>query len=300
MKIRKEISNNTNHYNGTNKKLFITIHDTGNQSKGANAEMHRQFINNGSSSTWHYTVDKDEAVQHFEHSTQCWHAGDGRGNGNLNSIGIEMCINSDGDYVQTVKNTAELVKKLMKDLNVAIDNIVQHNHWSGKDCPRQMRNGREGINWNGFKEMVQGSSVKTVSDERITTEELAAEVNRGLHGNGEERKRSLGSRYQEVQDFINGKNSVAKPTVKNKTTKQLVDEVNRGLHGNGEARKQSLGSRYQEVQDYINGKSSKSNRKTTKQLADEVNRGLHGNGETRKNSLGSRYQEVQDYINKHS
>ena len=129
VKIRRSLNhNNKNHYNGRNKQLFITIHDTGNQSRGANAEMHRRFIENGSTSTWHYTVDKDEAIQHFEHTVQCWHAGDKRGNGNLNSVGIEMCINSDGDYVQTVKHTVKLVQKLMKELNIPIQNVVQHNH----------------------------------------------------------------------------------------------------------------------------------------------------------------------------
>ena len=103
VKIQRRISNNRNHYNGTNKKLKITVHQTGNTSRGANAEMHARFINNGSTSTWHYTVDDKQAIQHFEHNTQCWHAGDGRGNGNLHSIGVELCINSDGDYNKTVQ-----------------------------------------------------------------------------------------------------------------------------------------------------------------------------------------------------
>lgn len=158
MNIRKALSHNKNHYNGTNKKLFITIHDTGNQSKGANAEMHRRFIDNGSSETWHYTVDDREAIQHFDHSIQCWHAGDSRGNGNLHSIGIEICVNSDGNYTQAIKNTVVLVQKLMKELNIDSNHVVQHNHWSGKDCPRQIRNGRDGINWNKFKEMLKSRS----------------------------------------------------------------------------------------------------------------------------------------------
>lgn len=38
---------------------------------------------------------------------------------------------------------------------------------------------------------------------RKTTAQLADEVERGLHGDGDKRKRSLGSRYQEVQNEIN-------------------------------------------------------------------------------------------------
>ena len=158
VKIQRRISNNRNHYNGTNKKLKITVHQTGNTSRGANAEMHARFINNGSTSTWHYTVDDKQAIQHFEHNTQCWHAGDGRGNGNLHSIGVELCINSDGDYNKTIQNGAELVKYLMDTLNLGINDVVQHNHWSGKDCPKQIRAGKNGITWAKFKQMVQGAS----------------------------------------------------------------------------------------------------------------------------------------------
>ena len=158
VKIQRRISNNRNHYNGTNKKLKITVHQTGNTSRGANAEMHARFINNGSTSTWHYTVDDKQAIQHFEHNTQCWHAGDGRGNGNLNSIGVELCINSDGDYNKTIQNGAELVRHLMDTLNLGINDVVQHNYWSGKNCPAQIRAGKNGITWAKFKQMVQGAS----------------------------------------------------------------------------------------------------------------------------------------------
>ena len=158
VKIQRKISNNRNHYNGTNKRLKITVHQTGNTSRGANAEMHARFINNGASETWHYTVDDKQAIQHFEHNTQCWHAGDGRGNGNLHSIGVELCINSDGDYNKTVQNGAELVRHLMDTLNLGINDVVQHNHWSGKDCPKQIRAGKNGINWAKFKQMVQGNT----------------------------------------------------------------------------------------------------------------------------------------------
>ena len=160
VKIRKALSSNKNHYGGKNGKLYLTIHTTGNTNKGANAENHRKFINNGSSETWHYTVDSIEAVQHFDHAIQCWHAGDGKGNGNLNSIGIEMCVNSDGDYKKTVQNTADLVQKLMKDLNIPLKNVVQHNKWSGKDCPKELRKGKDGITWDDFKNMISKTPAK--------------------------------------------------------------------------------------------------------------------------------------------
>ena len=45
--------------------------------------------------------------------------------------------------------------------------------------------------------------VRSGSSSYKTTAELAAEVMRGVHGNGAQRKSSLGSRYQEVQNYVN-------------------------------------------------------------------------------------------------
>lgn len=149
MNITRNITSNRNHYTGTNRCLYITIHETGNTSRGANARMHARYINNGSEVTWHYTVDEHEIIQHYEHTVQCWHAGDGRGNGNLNSIGIEMCINSDGNFNKTIDNTVKLVAHLMKLHNIPITNVVQHNHWNGKNCPSNIRSGKP-ITWNTF------------------------------------------------------------------------------------------------------------------------------------------------------
>ena len=161
MKINKILSNNKNHYTGVNKCKYITIHETGNTNKGANALNHAKYINNGSSVTWHYTVDDTQIIQHYEDSVQCWHAGDGRGEGNTNSIGIEMCINSDGDFNKTIENTIELVKHLMNKHNIPIENVVQHNKWSGKDCPANIRSGKP-ISWSGFINMIKNTNSNDV------------------------------------------------------------------------------------------------------------------------------------------
>ena len=161
MKITKMLSNNKNHYTGVNKCKYITIHETGNKNKGANAINHAKYINNGSSATWHYTVDDKQVIQHYKDSVQCWHAGDGRGEGNTNSIGIEMCVNSDGDFNKTILNTIELVKHLMNKHNIPIENVVQHNKWSGKDCPANIRSGKP-ISWGGFINMIKNTNSNDV------------------------------------------------------------------------------------------------------------------------------------------
>ena len=149
---------NKNHYNGVNKCLYITIHETGNTDVGANAINHAKYINNGSSETWHYTVDSERVVQQYNESVQCWHCGDGRGDGNLNSIGIEMCVNSDGNINKTIDNTIDLVKYLMNKFNIPINNVVQHNRWNGKNCPQNIRSGKP-ITWGTFIDKIKSTPI---------------------------------------------------------------------------------------------------------------------------------------------
>lgn len=81
-----------------------------------------------------------------------------------------------------------------------------------------------------------------------TTLNLAVAVMQGKYGAGQDRKNALGTRYQEVQDFINH--------IASASTDTLVAEVMQGKYGNGEIRKTVLGSRYKAVQDKIDGRGS--------------------------------------------
>lgn len=87
-----------------------------------------------------------------------------------------------------------------------------------------------------------------------TTLELAVKVMKGEYGDGDTRKANLGSRYNEVQEFINHIFSVDANT--------LAKEVKAGKYGNGDTRKAVLGSRYDEVQSIVNKSSSSSTSKT--------------------------------------
>lgn len=159
VKITKNLSYNNNYYPERNSKKYITIHETANTGVGANADAHANFINNGAGETWHYTVDDKHAVQHYLHTTSCWHTA--TYNGNTQSIGIEMCVNSDGDYIQTLLNTIELVQSLMKQEGISSSNVVQHNYWSGKNCPTLLREGTHGMTWNQFLTQVKGGKPTT-------------------------------------------------------------------------------------------------------------------------------------------
>jgi N-acetylmuramoyl-L-alanine amidase len=132
---------------------YITIHDTANPSKGADALMHARYLKGDDAAnrpaSWHFTVDDRNIVQHLPLDEVAWHAGDGSsGPGNTSSIAIEICENADGDRAKAEANAAELVAHLLKQFNLPIDAVVQHNRWSGKHCPRIIRNRPGG--WEGF------------------------------------------------------------------------------------------------------------------------------------------------------
>lgn len=150
--------------------MTLTIHETANQAVGAGAAAHANLQSRGNvrEASWHWQVDDKEAVQSFAHTTQCWHAGDGRGPGNLDSIAIEICVNSDGDYLQAVRNTAELVGKILTDEKIPISAVVQHGKWSGKNCPTFLRAGSKGITWAGFLDLIRTGTPTTPAPNPLT------------------------------------------------------------------------------------------------------------------------------------
>ena len=128
----------------TNPGAYITIHETGNAAKGADAAAHAAYLDSDAGErdmvSWHYTVDDHAIVQHLPDYETAYHAGDGKdGPGNTTSIGIEICVNAGGDFAQAQANAASLVRLLMEEHGIPIDRVVQHNHWNGKDCPKTIR-----------------------------------------------------------------------------------------------------------------------------------------------------------------
>ena len=87
-----------------------------------------------------------------------------------------------------------------------------------------------------------------------STLDLVYNTMKGQYGDGDNRRNALGSRYQEVQDFINH--------IDQASTDTLVEEVYARKYGDGEVRKTVLGKRWQEVQDKINARESSSNTTT--------------------------------------
>lgn len=101
-------------------------------------------------------------------------------------------------------------------------------------------------NPNGKVESSNSESSPTSSDDHKDSSllSLIVKVMTGKFGDGEDRKKALGSRYDEVQNAVNH--------IYNSTAKTLADEVWDGKYGNGETRKKALGPRYDEVMSVVN------------------------------------------------
>ncbi len=136
----------------TEKPRYIVIHTTGNTRRGADAEAHFKYWNSGHvGQSADFVVDDKGALKindYIQYYT--WHCGDGKGKygiTNGNSIGIEICVNEDGDFEKALTNTVELVKKLKAE--TGIENVVRHYDASRKNCPAAL----SANDWEKWKEL---------------------------------------------------------------------------------------------------------------------------------------------------
>lgn len=126
--------------------IGITNHNTGNV--GATAINHAKWLANVAAAdeldvSVHFFVDDTCIVQTVPLNEVTWHAGDGRGDGNMHTISVEICevSNQAGADANAIALNAALL--------VGHGNwrIFKHQDWTGKYCPRLIlaRNG-----WDAF------------------------------------------------------------------------------------------------------------------------------------------------------
>lgn len=161
---KKQIAYNKKARTGTIK--YIVIHDTQNTSKGANADAHFRYFNGGNrNSSADFFVDDKKVLQINDYTKYCtWQVGDGKGKygiTNQNSIGVEICVNSDGDYEKAVENAVKLVRYLMKELDIPAERVVRHYDASRKNCPASM-SGDGWAKWKEFKKKIMGCDSKFI------------------------------------------------------------------------------------------------------------------------------------------
>jgi N-acetylmuramoyl-L-alanine amidase len=139
--------------------IGVTIHETDNWSRTAGALNHAGFLQGAGqnrTASWHYAVDDHLITCSIPEEEHAWHCGDGgKGIGNLQTIAIEICVNSDSDYETAKINAAWLAADILLryQFTVASEHLFQHAHFARKECPRRIR--AEG-KWEEFIATVQG------------------------------------------------------------------------------------------------------------------------------------------------
>lgn len=136
----------------------VTVHETGNTNTGATANAHGKLQQRGNDypGSWHSTADDKEVVVSYEDTARCQHAG--KAAGNNFSYSIEICVNSTTKekFLAACRNAAEFAAIKLAKKGLGIGALVQHNHWTGKNCPERIRRGNWSISWAEFVELVRG------------------------------------------------------------------------------------------------------------------------------------------------
>jgi len=150
---------------------WIVIHETDNFNPGADAQAHSEFLlglgAEDDPRSWHYTVDDHQIYHHLPDDEAAYHASDklAEHGGNLNGIGIELCVNEGGDYEKTLENAVQLTAKLMMEYNLKVSDIQTHQHFSPwqKVCPAKLL---EEDRWEEFLERAEAARKEAVAAER--------------------------------------------------------------------------------------------------------------------------------------
>lgn len=133
------IESNTISRWGIKRKIrYIVLHETDNFYSKTGAKNHANYLSytNKTSTSWHYTVDEKEIYHHVPDNEVAYHASNRTGN--LFGIGIELCVNEDGDYEKTFDNATKLVAYLLKEYDLSIDCIKTHHDFTNKNCPHKI------------------------------------------------------------------------------------------------------------------------------------------------------------------
>jgi len=137
----------------------IVAHWTANTDAGADAQANRNYFNNGSpgpkgvsrAASAHYVVDDHSIIQCLPDHEVGFHVGAKtylpagvdliRGTSltpNHFTVGFEMCVNKDGDWVKTYDNSVRLAAWLLLKHGLGVDQLLRHHDITGKDCPKMM------------------------------------------------------------------------------------------------------------------------------------------------------------------
>ncbi|MCC7244165.1 MAG: SH3 domain-containing protein [Saprospiraceae bacterium] len=164
----------------------VVAHWTANTDKGAHAKANRNYFNNTSRfASAHYLVDDHSIIQCIPDNEVGYHVGamfykadgerikEGVLTPNYFLVGFEMCVNSDGKWEKTYRNSVELAAHLLHKYELTIHDLYRHFDITGKDCPKMML---EETKWAAFKEDIAKEMAKIAPVQsgkgRVTSSEL--------------------------------------------------------------------------------------------------------------------------------
>lgn len=302
-------------YDGINQEETLTVHQTDNFNDGANAEAHAklQALGNRRKASWHYQSDDEKIIQSFKHSVQTFHAGDGRGNGNLHSISWEICVNKDGDYRKTLEVASKGIAQTLKKMGKTTSALRQHYDWSKKNCPSQIRKCREGVCWSDFVDMVKKEMNEKIvdvpnyvkKDGHLNKQQVVNKTINGGYGTQPDRENNIRKHtnftYEEIQPLVNQllTGNKTKVTGFNEVVNQTID----GEFGTGAERRRRIPIEtvynYQEVQDEVNKRLLGKSLSKNVNIGDKVKtNALYANSQSSKNVRQRPITGVVDTINK--
>ncbi|MCC7229819.1 MAG: N-acetylmuramoyl-L-alanine amidase [Fimbriimonadaceae bacterium] len=185
----------------------ITIHNTANGTRSANARMHAKYMKGPAAQkrkvSWHFTVDDREVIKHLPVHERACHAGTREGN--RRSIGIEICEFAGIDQSAANNRAALLVAVLLHSMALDLSAVVPHRHWSGKYCPHLLLdNGEAG--WREFVDQVkfhlEGLTVFRQDASQMACSELRLHVV-SLGNNGQLASRgAYGNNAAQVEEIV--------------------------------------------------------------------------------------------------
>ncbi len=170
--IQRFITGHCRPYRKLARVAAIIIHWTANTRRGAGAMANRNYFSSSPKTSdgkliyasAHFCVDSVSIVQCLPEDEVAYHVGSSRpykpdgvrikgnsGSPNNVTIGIEMCVNEDGDFNITRAQTIELTRYLVQKYNITRQNVLRHFDITGKDCPKMMLDNNV---WNQFLDEV--------------------------------------------------------------------------------------------------------------------------------------------------
>ncbi|WP_024985063.1 N-acetylmuramoyl-L-alanine amidase [Brevibacillus borstelensis] len=175
----------------------LVIHWTANEGKGADAVANRNYFNKPTTeASAHYIVDDKQVVRCLPENEMGYHVGAKQykpeavaklsSYPNNCTIGIEMCVNADGNFQETYRRTVELAADILKRYGWGTDRLWRHFDITGKNCPayfvsvdyaRKYTGLAAAQAWAKFKDDVQRLLTGNPQQAKKTVDKVSIEIN---------------------------------------------------------------------------------------------------------------------------